>query len=241
MKTSLGLYGDSFVGTRNLSSWTNVLHTKYNYDVTNYGFPGSGLDYSYYHFIKTQHNHEQVIFVAANIYRNSVFKYLDTMNSTVEDCIDQLSFDGIYGSYEGYEKMSGILTGQPLDSKIKKYISNKLEEWAAYGFSNELLKYNAMISHIKLLRPDIHFVYAFNVFDPRAFWNISQLDMKKYHTQRESNLRANHMTLIQNLEVAHNMDCWLSGKMDFNDTLLPDCVMNYYSTASSVEESGLIL
>ena len=237
----LGLYGDSFVGTKNLSSWTYLLQNTYDYDTTNYGFPGTGLDFSYYHFLKTHENYEKIIFVAANIYRGTVFSKLDNRGVSLTDNINMLSFDGVYGLYNGYEKMSEYLTGKKPTTELKKYTNNKLIEWAEYGFSNEILKYNAMISHIKLLRPDIHFVYAFNVFDDNAFWNISQLDMTKFNTQLESNNRANHMNYRQNEQVAYYMHQWLNGEIDFNDTLSEDKIREHYYISQTFEESGLIL
>lgn len=237
----LGLYGDSFVGTKNLSSWTYLLQNDYGYDTTNYGFPGTGLDFSYYHFLKTHEHHEKIIFVAANPYRGTIFSKLDDRGFSLIDNINKLSIEGVYGLYDGCEKMSEYLTGKKPTSEIKKYMQNKISDWDNYGFSNELLKYNAMISHIKLLRPDIHFVYAFNVFVDNAFWNISQLDMNKFNTPLESNNRANHMNYKQNEQVAWYMHQWLIGANDFNDTLCDNKIKEHYYTAQTFEESGLIL
>lgn len=237
----LGLYGDSFVGSKNLSSWTNLLRVDYDYDVTNYGFPGTGLDFSYYHFLKTHADHEKIVFVAANIYRGTIFSKIENYGVSLYDNINQLEIQGVYGLYNGYDTMSEILTGNKFSSDANRYLNNKFVEWAEYGYGNEILKYNAMTSHIKMLRPDVHFVYAFNNFDDRAFWNISQLDMVKFKTERETNNRPNHMSYKQNKQVANYMHQWINGEIDFNDTLSSNDIQKYYYTSDTFEESGLVL
>lgn len=237
----MGLYGDSFVGTRNLSSWTNLLQVTYGHTVTNHGFPGTGLDFSYYHFLKTHEQFDKVIFVAANIYRGTIFSEMNIYGSDIDANIHQLKIEGIYGLYTGYALMTEQLTGNKLSSRNSLYSDTKFSEWAEYGYSNEILKYNAMISHIKMLRPDIHFVYAFNMFDEKAFWNISQLDMLKFNTQIETNNRPNHMSYKQNEQVAKYMHKWVIGEIDFNETLRSENIENYYSVSETFEESGLLI
>ena len=236
----LGLYGDSFVGTKNLSSWTYLLQNYYDYDTANYGYTGTGLDFSYHHFLKTHERYEKIIFVATNTHRGTIFSKLDVSGISLSDNINKLSIEGVYGIYDGCEKVSEHLSGKKPTPEIKKYIEDKINDWDMYGFSNELLKYNAMISHIKLLRPDVHFVYSFNEFDDNAFWNITKLDMDKFNTTIESNNRANHMNYKQNEQVAWYMHQWLIGAIDFNVTLSNDVIKEYYYTAQTFEESGLI-
>jgi hypothetical protein len=239
---TLGLYGDSFVCSGNLHAWTHVLKNSHGYDITNHGWPGTGIDYSYHKFITTHHKFEKVLFVAANIHRGTIFEPLNGHMRSLDENIDRLKVRGLYGLPEGYTWMSDALTGGPMSELDKKYVKIKSLERRHYGFSNELLKYNAMVSHVKLLRPDVKFVYAFDRFDSKVFWNIPQIDMKKFKTENESLLkRPCHMSEEQNIQVAHYMDMWLKDELDFNITLDPNVLETYYTASENLEQAGLTL
>ncbi len=239
MKINLGIYGDSFVKSNNLTAWANLLHRDYNYDVTNHGYPGTGLDYSYYKFLTTHMNHDKIIFFVSSIYRVTVFKNSKLTHESLDDSINDLTVEGIYTLNTEYPEMSEKLTGFQLSAESKKYIDNKLYEWLTFDYSNELLKYHSMISHIRCIRPDIHIVYSFDMFNKNAMYNISMIDISKFNVSSETTSRICHMNYIQNQQVADYMNQWLIGKNDFNITLDPKHVHEFYSEAATLEEAGL--
>lgn len=246
---NIGVYGDSFVATANndfkktidAQSWTYLLKQKYNHFVANYGYAGTGIDYSYYHFINTHSAHDKVIFVAANIFRGTTFSIKNQfqLHSPIEDQIKNIKVSGIYGLYGHKKGVTDHVNGNVTTQISKNYINSKFEDWAENEYSNELLKYYSMISHIKLIRPDVYFIYAFNTFSTNCFYNISMLDMEKFGTFKETTSRTNHMSVEQNKQVAKYMNDWVQDKFDFTETLNPAQISKYYTVSNTVQESGL--
>ena len=109
-----------------------------------------------------------------------------------------------------------------------------------------------MVSHVKLLRPDVKLVHAFATFTNRNMMSISHLDVKssrssippykflQYSDCYETADRVHHMSKQQNVEVAEYMHLWLKGKLDFNDTL-GNNVEKYYTKSKTLEIAGLAL
>ncbi len=248
MPYDVGIYGDSFVGSINddhekitdVNSWTYKLHQDYGHKITNYGFAGTGVDYSYYHFLKTHHLHEKIIFVAANIFRGTLFIHENSQTITgIEESITNLKVSGIYGLYGEVKGITSHMNGIKTTNTSKRYIENKFLDWAYSGYSNEILSYYSMISHIKMLRPDVYFVYAFDLFDEKCLWNITKLDAEKFQTYNETSRRTNHMSRTQNEEVAKYVNSWIDDNFDFPNSLHPLNTRNYYTISNDIHQSGL--
>ena len=241
---SVAIYGDSFAESHfdvPNTNWARLLEKNYGYSVDNYAHGGTGLDFSYMNFLKTHEKYKNIIFVASHIMRKSMFSLQsDEKTESLMDRINKLNLETIFGSYGSAGVAFEALTGKEPSTVVKQFVDTEIDKWQTYLFANDILSYNAMINHIKLLRPDVKIVYAFDTFAHNCFYNISQLDYKKFHTKKDDVVkRPNHISIVQNQKVAWNMHLWLQNEQDFNITISPDTVKRHYGESETMEEAGL--
>jgi hypothetical protein len=146
---TLGIYGDSFAkdwkhdGKKRLLSekeWS--YHLKKDFNVTNYGLPGSDVHYSYRKFLDTHFKFDKVVFVATDHGR--------CLNNIIE-------YNGLlYG-------MNSIITVEQFKNVNKQWLSDEallklqaLEYYYTHIYSDIVYKdiCRLMLKEIKEIRPD---------------------------------------------------------------------------------------
>lgn len=240
----LGVFGDSFAVSWCDTDpyWANVLRYDYGYDVTNYAHGGTGLDYSYYHFLKNYEKFDKIIFVVGHPHRKTYFDYKckDTIFPRLDHLskISHLEPNSVVGAFDGYLDVSHHISAVHPDRTTKRVLSNKLEEWATFPES-DYLTYYAMQRDIIHTHPETTLIPAFAHYTPYGMYNISDIDYKKFRTHSEiHHRRFNHMSSVQTAEFAKYIALSITDGFDVNSTLGDD-VEKYYSSSKNTEEAGL--
>lgn len=246
MLKTLCIFGDSFSSTQaqhEKQNWASILEKDYSWIIKNYAVGGGGIDYSYWKFLQTHHNHNHIIFVASHIYRKTLFSVTDDIQSeNILSCIKKMDVDAVYASYGKIDTALYHINNKITSPDTSITIEHDIEKWVQYKFANDILAYHAILTSVKAIRPDAKIIHAFDTFEKNCFYNISTMDYKKFKTKKDQRVtRPNHMSLLQNQQVADNIDKYLTGVLDFNDTLDPNNVNNYYTVSETLEEAGLII
>ena len=107
------------------------------------------------------------------------------------------------------------------------------------------LYFEAIIDSIKIKHPRIKIINAMcHLYSVNQMLNIQKLDHSKFFNdlcpQREhDDLRACHMSFLQNEEFAFYVNEDILGKNILDITLNPDNVANYYTTSDKILSAGL--
>jgi hypothetical protein len=217
MKPKLAIYGDSY--TREASfprdkpreekikevwSYNKILTDEY--DITNYGIPGSDFMYSFDKFENTHCNYDKVIFIVTSPYRHHFY---------IDDTIYFISsFDSIdYGIRIRYDDM---------DKNAVKYeeIATSLKNHYIYTLSDHLYAAGQakLVEKMQKVRPDIIVVYAFNnrCIEESNFFlaDITAMENKVFDVNLRDNFdgRPAHMTIENNIILAEYIKQRLDGK-----------------------------
>jgi hypothetical protein len=260
MNKTLGIFGDSFGVYDDRGGWAFLLGNRhsmttnhpittghpfhYRYDIDNYAIGGSSIDLVYYNILKYHNKYEHIVVVLPHPNRITVFKFTDKMHNdrysytnSFNEHLENLQVCGIAGTYENWRDYNSEFE---LNQETEDYILSYKQHWDTHKYSNELLKYHAMVEHIKILRPDAKLINSFPFLNDTALWNITKLDTVKFKSSKEGLYRLNHMSYKQNLELAKNIDTWLNDDTyDFNHTIQKHNVDKYYTSSINIKESGL--
>lgn len=201
----VAVFGDSFaeIGNfDNLPSWVNFLQIL-GVDVTSYGVPGSPLYVSVENFEKYNEHFEKIIFVVTNPYRYELRGKNKTYYISSTDSIDaQLS------KLEHYSEDWWMLT--------------KCKEWLLIpNLGLEVITkhaHNAMIDHVRSIRPDAIIVPAFkNSIDESTEISLEEIQAKETETfepnlrKKYNDLRICHLSTKNNQRLAKHFYDLLQG------------------------------
>ena len=261
MNKTLGIFGDSFAVFNDRGGWSFLLGNRhqmihsnhpiatehpfhYRYNIDNYAVGGCGIDLVYYNILKYHNKYKYIVATLPHPNRTTVFKFTDKIHNnrysypkSFNEHLENLQVCGLAGTDENWRDFNNKFD---LNKETEDYITSYKQYWDTYKYSNELLRYHAMVEHIKILRPDAKLINSFPFLNNTALWHITKQDTVKFNSGKEGLYRLNHMSYKQNLELAKNIDTWLNDDTyDFYHTIQQHNVGKYYSSSINITESGL--
>ena len=217
MKPKLAIYGDSytreasFPDTKSYEDkikevWSHNKILTDEYDITNYGIPGSDFMYSFDKFENTHSNYDKVIFVVTSPYRHHFY---------IDDTVYFIS------SYDSIDLGIKFRYADNDENAIKyEEIATSLKNHYIYTLSDHLYAagQEKLVEKMQKERPDIIVVYAFNnrYIEESNFFlaGITAMENKVFDINLEYNFdcRPAHMTIENNIIFAEYIKQRLDGK-----------------------------
>jgi hypothetical protein len=241
---TLGIYGDSFAKDWKLNGkerhignkeWSGIL--KQNYNVINYGMPGSSLYYSYEKFIGTYFNFDKIVFIVTDLNRapNCLVNHdgveygmnsIETLNRFKENNKNKLSDDNLL-KLQAIEYYYAYLNSNKINFNIATLMIQEIKKLRPDALiipttankicaeSTNLLQYQKLA--VKSLKPD--YLETFN--------RIGYIECKS-----ELNLQCHLTEEINVMFAQHVKEALQTGKWDptLPDTLAHKHDWNYYYT-----------
>ena len=239
----IGVFGDSFAVSwdDNDPYWANILRQQYGYDVTNFAHGGTGLDYSYYYFLRNYEKFDKIVFIVGHPHRKAFLNHsLGTAfdRITHDEKLEALSPNAVVGAYQGYLSVSKDISSITPERNTKKVLQNKLEEWALYP-ETDYLAYHAMQRDIQYTHENTIVIPAFDLYTDYGMYNISNIDYRKFNSRNEiHHKRFNHMSACQNSEFAKYVNLALTDNFDINSTIGVNADL-YYTVSKSLKDAGM--
>lgn len=255
--TKIAIYGDSFACM--IEGWPRYLQQLYGKsEITTFGVGGTNSDFSYMKFLETHEKYDIVIFLWANIARNSLitknFKnrkyyiYGFTECFETDELKDQLPISRTFNK----TVINYINEYIKIDEKWVTCESFYLKKYPEKNFLSNL----AMRDSVKLRRPDAiniecssncpefsnHGMGEITIFEWCKLISKLGLEGKVPYDRFEEDTtkRLNHLSIQQNKEFAKYLYKHMNEK-DFN---IHDTFANpkkYYTISETLEESGFIM
>jgi uncharacterized LabA/DUF88 family protein len=256
--TKIAIYGDSFAADYN--GWPKTLQKLLNVDVVTFGVDGTSIDYSYLKFLETHEKYDVIIFLWSNSLRTSLVSTSSTHNySTLKHYTSVFLNLNDLESVEYHQKLNKLYPNefQKLNKEVLFWIKSQKITSDNFMHTN-LLSQLSMRDSVKLKRPESINIECFDL--PKVnkttlnykniipgLYRVQAKDMCQFtdivstdRVEEDVNIRLNHLTKIQNQELAQYISYALNDK-DFDIHKTFEKPEKHYTMSKTLEESGFLI
>lgn len=205
----IGIFGDSFAAQSNEKSWVYILKSLMNAEIENHAMAASSLQYSIDLFLKNHSKYDKIVFLTTHVPRLTLT--IDCVSKTESSNLLLTHWAGL-GQVE--YALNGYTSANNMIDKIFDYFV-----WIAGDASQQIyhdITYNAYLSYIKSIRPDVILVPCFSTNKSDYYkeigytWSLCDISLHELQSLKikgfpADETRMNHLSISNNQWFARHV------------------------------------